>query len=43
VYGADGDLKGVPLRIVFRPRWWFEAELVLDDVRVARASHLPQR
>jgi hypothetical protein len=31
VYGADGDLKAVPLLIVFRPRWWFEAELVLDD------------
>jgi hypothetical protein len=31
VYGSRGDLAGVPLMIVFRPRWWFEAELVLDD------------
>jgi len=31
VYGTAGDLKAVPLLIVFRPRWWFEAELVLDD------------
>jgi hypothetical protein len=29
-YGASGDLKAVPLRIVFRPKWWFEAELLLD-------------
>ena len=30
-YGASGDLKAVPLRIVFRPKWWFEAELLLDE------------
>lgn len=30
-YGAVGDLKAVPLRIVFRPKWWFEAELLLDE------------
>lgn len=30
-YGAAGDLKAVPLRIVFRPKWWFEAELRLDE------------
>ena len=29
-YGTAGDLKAVPLRIVFRPKWWFEAELLLD-------------
>lgn len=29
-YGSAGDLKAVPLRIVFRPKWWFEAELLLD-------------
>jgi hypothetical protein len=29
-YGASGSLAGVPLRIVYRPRGWFEAELVLD-------------
>lgn len=31
VYGRAGELAGVPLRIVFRPKWWFEAELVLTD------------
>ena len=36
VYGAEGDLRGVPLRIVFRPQWWFEAELVLDDPAVSQ-------
>jgi hypothetical protein len=30
VYGRDGALAGVPLKIVFRPTWWFEAELVLE-------------
>jgi hypothetical protein len=30
-YGTSGDLKAVPLRIVFRPKWWFEAELLLDE------------
>ena len=30
-YGAAGDLRAVPLRIVFRPKWWFEAELLLDE------------
>jgi hypothetical protein len=38
VYGADGDLKAVPLLIVFRPRWWFEAELVLEDDSPTRES-----
>jgi hypothetical protein len=32
VYGT-GELAGVPFKIVFRPKWWFEAELLLlpDD------------
>lgn len=30
-YGTDGDLKAVPLHMVFRPRWWFEAELLLHE------------
>jgi hypothetical protein len=30
-YGTSGDLKAVPLRIVFQPKWWFEAELLLDE------------
>jgi hypothetical protein len=29
-YGTEGDLTGVPVRIVLRPRWWLEAELLLD-------------
>ena len=27
--GTAGDLAGVPLRIVYRPRWWLELELTL--------------
>jgi len=27
--GTIGDLAGVPLRIVYRPRWWLELELTL--------------
>jgi hypothetical protein len=30
LYGLSGDLQAVPVRIVFRPRWWIEVELVLD-------------
>jgi hypothetical protein len=30
VYGASGDSSGRPVRIVFRPRWWMEAELLWD-------------
>jgi hypothetical protein len=29
-YGTAGLLRDVPVRIVFRPRWWMEAELLLD-------------
>lgn len=28
--GTQGSHAGVPLRVLYRPRWWFEAELVLD-------------
>ena len=31
VYGRSGALAGIPLKITLRPRWWFEAELVLAD------------
>jgi hypothetical protein len=31
VYGRSGALAEVPLKIVLRPRWWFEAELVLAN------------
>jgi len=29
-FGTSGDLQGVPVRAVFRPRWWMEIELELD-------------
>jgi hypothetical protein len=29
-YGISGELSGVPVRAVFRPRWWMEIELLLD-------------
>jgi hypothetical protein len=29
-YGTEGALAGVPVQIVLRPRWWLEAELLLD-------------
>ncbi|MND08395.1 hypothetical protein D3C83_309720 [compost metagenome] len=30
-YGTAGSIRDVPVRIVFRPRWWMEAELLLDQ------------
>lgn len=32
-YGVEAPLAGVPVRIVFRPNWWFEAELNLIGAR----------
>jgi len=32
-YATDGPLAGIPVRIVYRPRWWFEAELTLAEAR----------
>ncbi len=29
-YGIQDPIDGVPVRIVYRPRWWFEAEMLLD-------------
>jgi hypothetical protein len=29
-YGLSDALREVPIRIVFRPRWWIEIELLLD-------------
>jgi len=29
-YGISGELHGVPVRAVFRPRWWMEIELLLE-------------
>lgn len=31
VYGVDGRYAEVPLSITYQPRWWFKAELVLDE------------
>ncbi len=28
--GSSGDLRALPVRVVFRPRWWFEVDMVLD-------------
>jgi hypothetical protein len=28
-YGVEPPISGVPVRVVFRPKWWFEAELNL--------------
>ncbi len=29
-YGIQGPIEGIPVRIVYRPHWWFEAEMLLD-------------
>ncbi len=31
VFGSEGALLGVPVFITYQPRWWFKAELVLDE------------
>lgn len=30
-YPRTGELAGVPVHGVYRPRWWFEVEMTLDD------------
>ncbi len=30
-YGTDGAISEVPVRIVYQPRWWFQAELLLTE------------
>ena len=30
-YGTSGPLAGIPVHIVYQPRWWFEVQLFLDD------------
>jgi hypothetical protein len=38
-YGTDPSISEVPVRIVYQPRWWFQAELQLkDDARMMRSS-----
>jgi hypothetical protein len=39
-YGIQQPIDGIPVRIVYRPRWWFEAEMLLD--RSAAASKTGQ-
>ena len=30
-YGTSGDLAGVPVHILYQPKWWFQVELFLED------------
>jgi hypothetical protein len=30
-YGTEGSISEVPVRIVYQPRWWLQAELLLKD------------
>jgi len=30
-FPAAGPMAGAPVHVVYRPRWWFEVEIVLDD------------
>jgi hypothetical protein len=30
-YGTSGALAGVPVHAIYRPRWWFEVQLFLDE------------
>jgi hypothetical protein len=32
-YGTTGDLAGVPVHILYQPRWWLQVELFLDETR----------
>ena len=30
-YGTTGDLRDVPVHVVYQPKWWFQVELFLED------------
>jgi hypothetical protein len=30
-FPQDGAMQGVPVHVVYRPKWWFEVELVRDQ------------
>jgi hypothetical protein len=30
-YGTAGELKEVPVHVMYQPKWWFQVELFLDD------------
>jgi hypothetical protein len=32
-YAADGPLAELPISVTYRPRWWMEIQLTLDDTR----------
>jgi hypothetical protein len=34
-YGTEGRFAQVPLRVSYRPRWWIEVNLTLDDAKDA--------
>ncbi len=38
LYGTAASPPAMPVRIVYRPRWWFEAELRLDAGPVAQQA-----
>jgi hypothetical protein len=40
-YGTSGILRDLPVRIVFRPRWWMEVELLLDRAPAERDGGRP--
>jgi hypothetical protein len=31
VLGMDGDLDEVPVFVSYQPKWWFRADMVLDE------------
>lgn len=31
VYGTEGELAEVPIKIAYQPRWWLKVELLLED------------
>lgn len=31
IYGTEGSLAEIPVRIRYRPRWWLEVDLILDE------------
>jgi len=33
-FGTAGDLAGIPVHVVWKPKWWLEVELVLDQAGV---------
>lgn len=37
-YGASGELRGVPVRATFQPRWWMEIDLALVRSPAARLT-----